>query len=237
MRKFVEELDESSDCLGESMSGKRPMTTRGRLPALVFLFSLVAMALAAPAQGAPTEDETKRRSVVLLLSGYEYEPALADWERIGPDANRILVNLIEDGALRPSLRLKALASLAWFPSRRSRAVLTQKMHARRATAIERRVAMRTLALAFGVDAVDELRGFLRSPELVLREGAIRGLGFIRNERVKAILRAHLEVEQDLDLKVLTDEMLSAQSKPLARPRILPRPRKTPARRPSPASTP
>lgn len=207
-----------------------PRTVSPPTVALVALVALGALgATLAWSPAARADDDTKRRTVILLLSGYEYEPTLEDWERVGPDANRILVDVIGDRMLRPSLRLKALASLAWFPSKRSRAVLDEKLHGGESTDIERRVATRTLALAFGAEVVPDLQHFLQSPDRSRRESAIRALGLIRTERVRGILRTHLEGEEDLDLRLLTDDILAAFDRPAPRPPILPRPAHRPPR--------
>lgn len=173
------------------------------------------------AAAARETDPLKRQQVLALLSLPDVRPTLDDWKRVGPEANRILVELAEDPVLRPSLRLRAMANLAWFPSRRSQAYLTRQLYGREVPAIEKRVAMRALALAFGREMFPDLRGFLTEPDPGVREGAIRALGLLRGQRVRTLLENHLAVEQDLHLKRVTEEVIAELRRP--RPKARPAP--------------
>jgi hypothetical protein len=171
---------------------------------------------AAPGRARARETDPYRRDQVLvLIAETAPEPTLADWKRVGPEANRILVDLAQEPELRPSLRLRAMAYLAWFPSRRTQAFLTRRLYARQAPAIERRVAMRALALAFGREVFPDLRGFLTDPDPGVREGAIRALALLGGARVRTLLENHLAAEESLGLKRVTEEVLAELSRPRA----------------------
>ena len=53
----------------------------------------------------------------------------------------------------------------------------------------------------------ELAPFLREKSVFLREGAIRGLGFIRDPRVLPILKNHLHQETNLELRLLVEQSI------------------------------
>lgn len=178
----------------------------------LLLAALLGVCFAAPAQ-ATRVDPYSRDRVVALLSTEPFEPTLEDWKRIGPQANRILVELADDDALRPSVRFRALGSLAWFPSRRSRSFLMHRLYGRRAQPVEMRVAMRALALAFGDDVFQDLRGFLNHEDGTVREGAVRALGIVRGERVRILLENHLAVEPEIWLRRIVEEVLDQLRRP------------------------
>jgi len=192
---------------GNGRLGSETAATRLVLAALVAAVSAAAVALPWPAEARET-DPYARDQVLLLIAESTPEPTVAAWKRVGPEANRILIDLADDPELRPSLRLRAMAYLAWFPSRRSQAFLNQRLYGRDVPAIQRRVAMRALALAFGAAVFPDLRGFLTDADAAVREGAIRALGLLGGERVRILLENHLATEEDLALKRLTEKVLA-----------------------------
>ncbi len=144
------------------------------------------------------------RQVLELLRTRSESPSLEDWLRIGPSANRILVDVANDGRLERVIRLRALASLAWFPSRRSEAVLVGRLHDRRYDSHEKAVAMLALARAFGARMTNEFRDFLGDSDDVARSGAIRALGLTGDRRALELLRSHLAREEVKRLRLETE---------------------------------
>ncbi len=171
---------------------------------LVLAFALLAPR---PAQAVRTEPEARRR-VVELITQAERQPTLEDWRRIGPLANKLLIEIFQEGGQLPRVRLLALRNLAWFPSRRSRAFLGTLMNDHRAPADDRREAMVAFGRAFGAEALMDLRSFLRAPERTLREGAIRGIGAVSHSRARSLLDRHRSTEPDMELRLLTEEILA-----------------------------
>lgn len=191
-----------------------------RTTGALVIVALVALAPAGLA-AAPLED-FRVQQVVRLLEMPDHEPTLEDWKRVGPDANRILVQLIQNPDLRPSTRTKAIASLAWFPSRRSRAVLGRIVHDTKAPLPDRRVAIEALAKAYGVAVFEDVKPLLLATEPFVREGAIRGLAAMRGRRARALLEAHVPREQDVRLRLLTEQLLqkldeASRRRPTKRP--------------------
>lgn len=206
------------------VAGSTARTNPAVLLGILFAAGLFGVCLVAPRSAAAREtDPFKRNQVLALITSPDSRPSLEDWKRVGPEANRVLVELAEDPELRPSLRLRAMAHLAWFPSRRTQAFLTRRMYGRDVPAIEKRVALRAFALAFGREAFQDLRGFLTDADPAVREGAIRALGFVRGRRVQTLLENHLVIEQDLRLKQVTEEVLATLRgpRPKGRPPIEP----------------
>ncbi len=172
----------------------------------VILFTLLALPVP-PAAGRQARPEEVRR-VTALLKAHREAPGLEEWQKVGPAANRILVDLANNTELDRVVRLRALASLVWFPSRRSEAVLRGRLFDRRYDAHEKSVAMLAYGRAFGAGATSELREMLQETDPELRSGAIRGLALTADPRAAEVLRHHLSHETVDDLRRLTEESLA-----------------------------
>ena len=179
------------------MKGNRSITA---------ILLVVALLLPAAAQAVRSDPDDRRR-VVELITHPTHVPTLADWQRIGPSANRVLVEVFQERDQTPKIRALVLHYLAWFPSRRTRAFLTGLMNDRFAESSERRAAMVTLGRTFGESALVDLAPFLRVREKPLREGAIRGIGAVRHSKAWSLLDRHRTSEPDVDLRLLTEKLL------------------------------
>ena len=71
----------------------------------------------------------------------------------------------------------------------------------------KRTALAALGAGFQAEVLLEISPYLRKEDPYLREGAIRGLGYIRDPRVLPILQNHVHQEQDLNLRILVEESI------------------------------
>ena len=131
------------------------------------------------------------------------------WHQIGvPDAtNEVLIAFVLNSDMREVYRIRSIQALAYFPGRRSHQFLWQVVHDRVLDGRYKLAALSTIGASYQVEALMELSPFLRETSAFLREGAIRGLGFIRDPRVLPILRNHLHQETDLDLRLLVEQSI------------------------------
>lgn len=177
--------------------------------------------LAGPAhsqsQGRATEGTASRpgQTAVLLnlLRAPHPEVTGQQLRRMGPEVESILIEFASAEAhgstTEPQVRLRAMAWLQHFPSRATKAVLLEVFHAAQSgrgsgasigDIAGRRVAVRAMALAFGVEALPTLRAALQSPNLYLREAAAYGLGDVDDRRVRAMLVDHLARETEITVR-------------------------------------
>ena len=131
------------------------------------------------------------------------------WHKIGVSeaTNEVLISFVLDRDMREVYRLRSIQALAYFPGRKSHQFLWQVVHDRVMDDRYKLAALSTLGAGYQAEALMELSPFLREKSAFLREGAIRGLGFIRDPRVLPILRNHLHQESDLELRLLVEQSI------------------------------
>jgi len=131
------------------------------------------------------------------------------WHGIGvPDVtNEVLIKFVLDRDMREVYRVRSIQALAYFPGRRSHQFLWQVVHDRVLDGRYKLAALSTIGAGYQVESLMELAPFLREKSTFLREGAIRGLGFIRDPRVLPILKNHLHQETDLELRLLVEQSI------------------------------
>jgi len=142
-------------------------------------------------------------ALLALLRAPHPEVRQVHLHRIGPDVNAILIEFgtsVPGRGVEPQVRLRALSWLQHFATPATRAVLFELARDRKTDVPARRIALRGLALAFGVEALAVLRDALQDRNLYVREAAAYGLGDIDDRRVAGILGDHLQREPELAVR-------------------------------------
>jgi hypothetical protein len=188
------------------------MRARPRSPLAAALLA-AALVLSAATAAAATTVKEQERSLLKLLAAHEYQPNRRVLDRIGPDVNQLLVHVASYRNVRTTLRVRALASLALYPSPRTRQYLSAQLHERDLMGtpggtLMRRQAMRSLGLAFGVEVVGELTPFRDDPDPQIREGAAHALGDTGAADALAPLSAWLPNESKLFVRVAIDNAIN-----------------------------
>jgi len=168
----------------------------------LIVVALATMASVASAQHDPTIDPGVRAGVVELLGSFEVEPTQKDWDKIGPGAADVLVEIAADPRQQPTMRSRAVSSLVHVESDQHE--LLQNLLANTDTpVIVRRKAMNVLAIKHPEAAIVALEPFVNSDQPRLRESAIRALGLVARPEARVLLQERLKVEPR---KYLKDEI-------------------------------
>lgn len=176
---------------------------------LLALVAVVALPQVAAAQVSPQE---QRKSLMWLLSAHEFRVERRLLDSVGEDVNRQLVHIASDPKVRPTIRSRAVASLAVYPSARTRDYLQSLLYER---ALEgttagvqlRRQAIRSLAWAFREAVVNTLSGLRQDADPQIREATAHALGDTRSPAAERILDAWLPHEPELFVRLAVDRSL------------------------------
>ena len=170
---------------------------------------LLALAMTLGARDARGQDTlTYHRNVVVnLLKAKKGFPTRDQLLRAGPAkvTNRLLVEIAQGRAYSPALKLNAIRSLEYFPTRRTEQVLMNMLYSKFQKPAYKRTILRSLARAFGVNVFFEVLPFLRDEDPMVRAGAAMALAEIDDGRVKGILDNHVVHERDLHVRMIMDE--------------------------------
>ncbi len=177
---------------------------------VVWLLALGAMTSSVHPSIAAEIQTTQEDAVRRLLLRPVTQITAEQWQSVGDreGINESLIQLALNGDYDGKLRLRAIQALAVFPTRRSQQFLWQVVHDRVLDGSYKRTALAALGAGFQAAVLLELSPFLRKEDPQLREGAIRGLGYIRDPRVLPILQNHVHQEQDLTLRMLVEESIA-----------------------------
>ena len=175
-----------------------------RVSAIILFFSLFAF----PSFASEIEELHQGRIRGLLTKPVS-SVTKETWFRVGnvETTNEVLIQMILDRDMREVYRLRALQALAYFPGRTSNQFLWQVVHDRSMKDSFKLASLISLGAAYQAEVLTDLSPFLRDESSALREGAIRGLGFIRDPRVLPILRNHLHQEKDLELRLMVEQSI------------------------------
>ncbi|MEE2779214.1 MAG: HEAT repeat domain-containing protein [Myxococcota bacterium] len=175
---------------------------------------LLAVALMAPMSSARSQstEEAQRRVLLQLLNAHEFKVNRKAFDRIGPEVNRLLVNISGDPRQRPTVRVRATSALSVYPSDRTRrylngALFDPELKKNRFGLLQRREAMMSLAAAFKGDAVQTLVGFHEDDDPQIREGCARALGISGSARALPTLNAWLTNEPEIFVRQAIDEAI------------------------------
>jgi HEAT repeat protein len=158
---------------------------------VVGAFVAVSISLVTPSAHATPPSKAQVRQ---LLSGYEDVPGAETWRRLGPETLAVLVSLYDDPEEAPYVRLRAVSVVSHYPTPATRTFLLAVARAPRQSDLFVREAVLSLGAAFGPRAVDDIRPFLASRHVVVREGATLALSRVGTDAAREALRARLAVE-------------------------------------------
>ncbi|MBX7099586.1 MAG: HEAT repeat domain-containing protein [Myxococcaceae bacterium] len=142
---------------------------------------------APPAPTAPAPVVNVDEAVRSLLSGYEYVPSKADFERLGPTAYPAVLAVVNDAKALTSTRLRAVAALSMVADPRAEAALEALVFDARAAVPMRAHATQALGARAGGRAVPVLERVLEDANPELREAAVRGLTASRLPPARGLL--------------------------------------------------
>ena len=175
---------------------------------------LLTLVLMAPTTSARTQhtEEAQRRVLLQLLNAHEFKVNRKAFDRIGPEVNRLLVNISGDPRQRPTVRVRATAALSVFPSERTRRYLNgvlfdPDLMKNQFGLLQRREAMMSLGAAFKEDAVQSLAGFHDDKDPQIREGCARALGISGSKRALTTLNSWLPNEPEIFVRQAIDEAI------------------------------
>jgi HEAT repeat protein len=165
------------------------------------------------AASAPTlaNDQPSVDRVRSLLSGYEHQPGPEQLRALGPDTLQVLISLYEDRGEPTYIRLRAVSAAAHFASTPARAFLRRVAREPGQGDLFVRQAVMGLAQGFGVAALDEVSGFLRHDEPLVRRAAATCLGRMGTTESTRRLRRHLDTEHDPVVRRVVHRMLQRAS--------------------------
>lgn len=157
---------------------------------------------------APHPDE-QFRSLLLLLNAHEFRVDRTVLDRVGPDVPHLLIKVVGESTHRPTVRVRATAALAVYPTDQTRKFLESRLWERglvgTVSGIQiRRQAARSLAEAFGDAVVQLIAGLRDDPEPLIREGCAQALGASRSLQALPILKAWMSHEQELVVRAAVD---------------------------------
>ena len=178
------------------------------------LIALLALTLAAPsvsAKGPPSRDQ-QRDSIVTLLAAKNVRLNRRVLDTVGPDVNELLIDIAGHPRETEIVRAHAVAALSVYPSGRTRAYLRGLLHERTliGTRFGNRVraqAVRSLALAFGDEAIDDVVPLRSDTDPQIREAVARALGDTRSHYAMPILTTWLSQENVLHVRVAIDDAI------------------------------
>ncbi len=180
-----------------------------------------ALALALPAASASAgrrvTPQDPRDSLVSLLSAYELPLSREVLDHIGPDVNRLLIQLSTNPRVRPRVRTRALAALGYYPTVPTRDHLGSLLHERSLVKSAlgtnlRRQALRSLGVAFGDRAVDAIVGLKEDGDPLIRQAVAHALGDTKSPRALPTLQTWLSQEQELAVRVAIDRAIDRISR-------------------------
>ncbi|NUN15971.1 MAG: HEAT repeat domain-containing protein [Myxococcales bacterium] len=175
---------------------------------LILVLSMAHLSLVSLTYAQSVTDLQSERLLALLRKPVD-ETTRLDWQRVGPDkdTNELLVQVAMNKDQPIVFRGRAIQAMAYFPTKRTHQFLWQATYERDLDNRLKKAALRSLGAAFQHEALFELSAFLTDSSAVIREGAVRGLGLIRDGRARTILENHLDKEENLDVRLATDEAL------------------------------
>lgn len=178
--------------------------------AILLAVAAAGSAIAASPERTLGEQEAHLRR---LLSAHEYAVDRETLEKVGPQVEKLLIELAGHPEERPTLRQRATSALSVFPSPRTREYLLSQLWERRLVGnptgtLLRREAMRSLATGFGEEVVDVLSALRDDPDPQIREGCARALGLTGSDLAERALDAWLPNEKELFVRTAIDESLA-----------------------------
>lgn len=145
--------------------------------------------------------EPPRAAVERLLAGFEPRPQPEAMRRLGPGTDAVILQIASDPATPATMRLRALAALAWVPTPAGQAecrrVIRDEAGATEGLPVLEVGACAHTLGAFGPEsAATDLVPLLAHPAAEVRLGAAHGLESAKPASAKSAVERRLAVEPD-----------------------------------------
>lgn len=158
------------------------------------IFTFLLHAGAAECQFKTRDD--RLRELADYMAKAKVCPTEEKLRNFGSDADSMMTNICTDRNRPLELRLLAVDCLAYFSNKRSSQVLHSMLTDPTWDRPFQHKAMMSLAKAFGEEVFPELKTYTESQDPATRLQAVKALGLIGGERVKAYLQSLAQREQD-----------------------------------------
>ena len=180
----------------------------------ISMIALLALALLTGSSSAAEARSVKEqeRLLLVLLNAHEYRPNRKLLDRVGKQVNQLLVRISTYRHMRARVRLRALASLAVYPSHRTKQYLLSLFHERslKKNAVGlliRRQAIRSAALAFKDGVINDILTLKSDGDAQIREAVAHGLGDTLSTLALPHLRAWLPNERELFVRMAIEKAI------------------------------
>ena len=179
---------------------------------LITALSAVLVLIAASPDAHARTEADQEKSLVMLLSAFEYVPDKESLDRTGPHTNKLLVRIASHPRYRPSLRNRALMALTLYPTPRTRDYLPTLFYDKQLMEapyglLLRRQAIISFGAAFGDAAVDDLTPLGEDHNSQVREAWAHALGRTESMRALAVLEAKQTHEDELHVRLAIDRAI------------------------------
>ena len=181
---------------------------------LVMALLLPSMSTAAPPEATDRSEEEQMALLLAMLGAHEYTPKARVLARIGSakDVTRLLIYISDYRRYRPTIRVRALASLYLFPNPDVKQYLLSVVHERgniktSVGTLLRKQSLRSLGRGFGGSVVPELVAVRTDSNAQIREGVAHALGDTGSQTAVSHLQAWLPTESELFVRLAIDRAL------------------------------
>ncbi len=185
------------------------LTTR---TAMTLAALALGICLCATAQARPAHEQ--RSDLLMLLNAYEFRVDAKVLRKIGPEVNKLLIEVSGDPGFRPRVRNHALMALSVYPVTQTRRyleslLLEPSLIGNSTGTLIRRQALRSLGKAFGGEVVVPIANLKDDKNPQIRIAVAHALAETKSERAIPILSAWLPHEKELGVREAVDRALES----------------------------
>mgnify|MGYP003951522521 CR=1 FL=1 len=173
---------------------------------------LFGLTLCVSAQARPSHEQ--RSDLLLVLNAYEFRVDAQVLRKIGPDVNKLLIEISGDPGFRPRVRNHALMALSAYPVTQTRKyleslLLEPSLIGTPAGTLIRRQALRSLGKAFRGEVVVPISNLKDDVNPQIRIAVAHALAETQSDRAIPILSAWLPNEKELGVREAVDRALES----------------------------
>ena len=179
----------------------------------VLLFALLlGLCACLTAHARPAHQQ--RSDLLLVLNAYEFRVDAQVLRKIGPDVNKLLIEISGDPGFRPRVRNHALMALSVYPATQTRRYLESllmepSLIGTQTGTLIRRQALRSLGKAFQGEVVVPIANLKDDVNPQIRIAVAHALGDTQSDRAIPILSAWLPNEKELGVREAVDRALES----------------------------
>ena len=156
----------------------------------------------------------QRSDLLLVLNAYEFRVDAQVLRKIGPDVNKLLIEISGDPGFRPRVRNHALMALSVYPATQTRRYLESllmepSLIGTQTGTLIRRQALRSLGKAFQGEVVVPIANLKDDVNPQIRIAVAHALGDTQSDRAIPILSAWLPNEKELGVREAVDRALES----------------------------